>query len=95
MLLVYVARLGERRVPFLHREHASEVVTRWSEDWPDHTAEVEEWDRWHWEQQSPGDANPIRDRVPERTVVFHARALFRPGGERTATGVPEQWSVPA
>ncbi|MFD7118329.1 tyrosine-type recombinase/integrase [Streptomyces sp. NPDC059922] len=41
-LVVHVTRLGERRVPFLHREHADEVVERWSEDWPDHAAEVEE-----------------------------------------------------
>lgn len=94
-LMVHVARLGERRVPFLHREHADEVVTRWSEDWPDRTAEVEEWDRWRWEQHGPGSASAIRDRIPEQSVVFHARALFIPGGERTATGLPEQWSVPA
>ncbi|MFE7949945.1 tyrosine-type recombinase/integrase [Streptomyces sp. NPDC057426] len=94
-LMVHVARLGERRVPFLHREHADEVVARWSDDWPDHTAEVEAWDRWRWEHQGPGGESAIRDRVPERAVVFHARALFLPGGERTATGGPEQWSVPA
>ncbi|MFD6114727.1 tyrosine-type recombinase/integrase [Streptomyces yangpuensis] len=94
-LVVHVARLGDRRVPFLHREHADEVVAQWSEDWPDHTAEVEEWDRWRWEHQGPGGVSAIRDRVPERAVVFHARALFLPGGERSATGGPEQWSVPA
>ncbi|MGW1539322.1 tyrosine-type recombinase/integrase [Streptomyces sp. NPDC002309] len=94
-LMVHVARLGDRRVPFLHREHADEVVARWSEDWPDHTAVVEEWDRWRWEHQGPGGASAIRGSVPNRAVVFHARALFLPGGERTATGVPEQWSVPA
>ncbi|MFD8009914.1 tyrosine-type recombinase/integrase [Streptomyces sp. NPDC058955] len=94
-LVVHVARLGDRRVPFLHREHADEVVARWSEDWPDHTAEIEEWDRWRWEDQGPDGASAIRDRVPARAVVFHARALFLPGGERAATGGPEQWSVPA
>ncbi|TQE35989.1 site-specific integrase, partial [Streptomyces ipomoeae] len=94
-LVVHVARLGERRVPFLHRKHADEVVARWSEDWPDHTAEVEEWDRWRWEHRGPDGASAIRDRVPERTVVFHARALFLPGGERAAAGLPEEWSVPA
>ncbi|MFG3525172.1 tyrosine-type recombinase/integrase [Streptomyces sp. NPDC047917] len=93
-LTVHVARLGERRVPFLHREHADEVVARWSEDWPDHSAKVEEWDRWRWEHQGPSGASAIRDRVPERTVVFHARARFLPGGERATTAVPEQWSVP-
>ncbi|MFG2901498.1 tyrosine-type recombinase/integrase [Streptomyces zaomyceticus] len=94
-LVVHVARLGERRVPFLHREHADEVVARWSEDWPDHTAEVEDWDRWRWEQQGAGGVSAIRDRMPERAVVFHARALFLPGGERAVTGLPEQWSAPA
>ncbi|MGW5214441.1 tyrosine-type recombinase/integrase [Streptomyces sp. NPDC004051] len=93
-LVVHVARLGERRVPFLHREHADEVAARWSEDWPDHTAEVEEWDRWRWEHQDPSCASAIRDRVPNRAVVFHARALFLPGGERAVTELPEQWSVP-
>ncbi|MFD0292025.1 tyrosine-type recombinase/integrase [Streptomyces sp. NPDC127118] len=92
-LMVHVARLGERRVPFLHREHADEVVARWGEDWPDHAAEVEEWDWWRWEHQGPGGASAIRDGLPKRAVVFHARALFLPGGERTATGAPEQWSV--
>ncbi|MET8327501.1 tyrosine-type recombinase/integrase [Streptomyces sp. NPDC005181] len=94
-LVVHVARLGDRRVPFLHREHADEVVARWSEDWPDRTAGIEEWDRWRWEHQGPGGASAIRDRVPERAVVFHARAIFLPGGERAATGLPAQWSVPA
>ncbi|MEU6941990.1 site-specific integrase, partial [Streptomyces rubiginosohelvolus] len=94
-LVIHVAPLGEWRVPFLHREHADEVVARWNEDWPDHIAEAEEWDRWRWEQQGPGGASAIRERVPERAVVFHARALFLPGGERAATRVPEQWSVPA
>ncbi|THA59584.1 site-specific integrase [Streptomyces sp. A0958] len=94
-LVVHVARLGERCVPFLYREHADEVVARWGEDWPDYAAEVEEWDRWRWEHQGPEGASAIRDRIPERAVVFHARALFLPGGERTATGGPEHWSMPA
>ncbi|MFF8432566.1 hypothetical protein [Streptomyces bacillaris] len=93
-LVVHVARLGERRIPFLHREHADEVVARWGEDWPDHTAEVEEWDRWRWEYEGLGGASAIREHVPERAVVFHARALFLPGGEHTASGGPEQWSMP-
>ncbi|MEU6618064.1 tyrosine-type recombinase/integrase [Streptomyces parvus] len=93
-LVVHVARLGERRVPFLHREHADEVVARWGEDWPDYAAEVEEWDRWRWEHQGSDGASAIRDRLPKRAAVFHARALFLPGGERTATGAPERWSVP-
>ncbi|MGY3681588.1 tyrosine-type recombinase/integrase [Streptomyces sp. TE33382] len=92
-LVVHVARLGERRVPFFHREHGDEVVARWGEDWPDYAAEVEEWDRWRWEHQGPDGVNAIRDRLPERVVIFHARALFLPGGERTATGGPERWSV--
>ncbi|WP_327368833.1 tyrosine-type recombinase/integrase [Streptomyces sp. NBC_01217] len=93
-LMVHVARLGERRVPFLQREHAAEVVAQWSEDWPDRTAEVEEWDRGRWERNGPGGVREVRDRMPERTVVFHARALFRPSGERESTALPEQWSVP-
>lgn len=88
-LVIHVARLGERRVPFLHREHADEVVARWSEDWPDHSAEVEGWDRLRWEQQGPGGTSAIRERAPERAVVFHARAVFLPGGERAASGGPE------
>ncbi|MFF3192947.1 hypothetical protein [Streptomyces misionensis] len=82
-------------MPFLHREHAEEVVARWSDDWPDHPAEVEAWDRWRWEHQGPGGTSGLYDRMPERAVVFHARALFLPGGERIATGLPEQWSVSA
>ncbi|MEU6759501.1 site-specific integrase [Streptomyces sp. NPDC046685] len=94
-LMIHVARLGERRIPFLHREHADEVVARWSEDWPDHAAEVEVWDRWRWEHQGPGGASVLRDQMPERSVVFHGRALFLPGGERVLTALPELWSVPA
>ncbi|MFI5800617.1 hypothetical protein [Streptomyces sp. NPDC051677] len=37
----------------------------------------------------------IRDRMPDRKVVFHALALFAPGGERLNVGTPEQWSVAA
>ncbi|MFE2880888.1 tyrosine-type recombinase/integrase [Streptomyces roseus] len=94
-LMVHVARLGERRVPFRQREHAAEVVAQWSEDWPDRTAEVEEWDRGRWERNGPGGVRAVRDRMPERTVVFHARALFLPSGERDSIALPEQWSVPA
>lgn len=42
-----------------------------------------------WEHQGPGGASAIRDRVPNRAVVFHARALFLPGGERAGTELPE------
>lgn len=94
-LVIHVARLGERHVPFLHREHADEVVARWSEDWPDHTAEVEEWDRRHWEHRGPDSASAIRDRVPDRRIVYHAHAVFLPSGEQLNVGRTEKWSVPA
>ncbi|MEU9007110.1 site-specific integrase, partial [Streptomyces sp. NPDC048551] len=74
---------------------AHEVVARWSEDWPDHAAEVEMWDRWRWEHQGPGSASVLRGQVPERSMVFHGRALFLPGGERVVSALPELWSVPA
>ncbi|MET7499509.1 tyrosine-type recombinase/integrase [Streptomyces microflavus] len=93
-LTLYVARLGERRVPFLHREHASQVVAQWSQDWPGHKAEVEQWDRWRWEREGSGGTRGVRDAMPERIVVFHARAAFLPNGEREVTGLPEAWSVP-
>ncbi|MET7712321.1 tyrosine-type recombinase/integrase [Streptomyces sp. NPDC005407] len=92
---VYVALLGERRIPFLHREHAETVVAKWGADHPRHPAEVEVWDRRNWEHKGPGGMRAIRDRMPERKVVFHARALFVAGGERLNVGVPEQWSAPA
>ncbi|MFD6938756.1 hypothetical protein ACFWAP_21705 [Streptomyces goshikiensis] len=93
--MIHVAGLGERRIAFLHGEHADEVVAWCSEDWPDHVAEVEMWDRWRWEHQGPGDASVLRDQMPECSVVFHGRALFLPGGERVATALPELWSAPA
>ncbi|MBT2528530.1 hypothetical protein J7E91_24745 [Streptomyces sp. ISL-99] len=37
----------------------------------------------------------IRDGMPERTVVFHARAAFLLSGEPQATGLPAEWAVPA
>ncbi|AQY20326.1 hypothetical protein T261_02319 [Streptomyces lydicus] len=44
-LTVYVARLGERCIPFLHREHADAVASQWGADHSNHSALVEEWDR--------------------------------------------------
>ncbi|RPK38634.1 tyrosine-type recombinase/integrase [Streptomyces sp. ADI93-02] len=93
-LMLYVACLGGRRVPFLHRQHADEVVMQWGMDWPDHTAEIEEWDRGRWEYESPGGMHAIREVMPERAVVFHLRAVFLPGGQRQAATHPEEWSVP-
>ncbi|MFI5800618.1 hypothetical protein [Streptomyces sp. NPDC051677] len=52
--LVYLARLGERQLPFAHREHADAVASQWSADHPDHPAEVEEWDRRKGEHKGPG-----------------------------------------
>ncbi|MDV9171032.1 tyrosine-type recombinase/integrase [Streptomyces sp. W16] len=40
---VYVACLGERRVPFLHNEHAHAVVSQWGDDHPGKPAHVEKW----------------------------------------------------
>ncbi|MFC8075989.1 tyrosine-type recombinase/integrase [Streptomyces sp. NPDC057307] len=94
-LKVYVARLGERRIPFLRREHAEALVEQWGGDRREHPAEVEEWDREKWEHNGPAGARTIRDRMPDRRVVFHAYALFAPGGERLNTGISEQWSVDA
>ncbi|MBW5481145.1 tyrosine-type recombinase/integrase [Streptomyces bambusae] len=93
-LVLHVARLGERLVPFAHADHAAEVVDRWREDWPDHSAAVEQWDRRRWEREGPGGLRAVRDRVPQQARVFHAHAVFLPGGAREAR-LPETWSVPA
>ncbi|MFD9871568.1 tyrosine-type recombinase/integrase [Streptomyces niveus] len=93
--MVYAARLGERRIAFLHREHAEALVEQWGGDGRDHSAEVEEWDRGKWEHDGPVGGRAVRDRMPDRRIVFHAHALFAPGGERLNTGVSEQWSVHA
>ncbi|MEW2614532.1 site-specific integrase [Streptomyces sp. NPDC047880] len=92
---VYVAHLGNRRIPFTHREHAETVASQWGTDHPDHSAEVEEWDRRKWEQEDLSRMRAVRDRVPDRRLVHHAHALFLPGGERLNIGCDEQWSTPA
>ncbi|MFJ9422429.1 tyrosine-type recombinase/integrase [Streptomyces sp. NPDC101249] len=92
---VYVAHLGNRRIPFMHREHAEAVASQWGTDHPDHSAEVEEWDRRKWEQEDPSRMRAIRDRMPDRRLVHHAHALFLPSGERLYVGRDEQWSTPA
>ncbi|PZH16440.1 site-specific integrase [Streptomyces sp. NTH33] len=94
-MIVYVARLGDRPVPFAHREHAEAVVSQWGSDRPGHAAEVEVWDRSKWEQEGPGGVRGIRDRMPDRRLVHHAHAVFLPGGERLNIGRDEQWSVSA
>ncbi|MFE9172002.1 tyrosine-type recombinase/integrase [Streptomyces kebangsaanensis] len=94
-MTVYVARLGDRPVPFAHREHAEAVVSQWGSDHPGHAAEIEAWDRWKWEQEGPGGMRVIRDRMPDRRLVHHAHAVFLPGGERLNIGRDEQWSVSA
>lgn len=90
---VYVACLGERRVPFLHNEHAHAVVSQWGDDHPGKPAHVEKWDRPQWENEGPGGIRAIRDRIPDRRVIHHAHAVFLPGGERLNVGRAEQWSV--
>ncbi|MGD3106506.1 tyrosine-type recombinase/integrase [Streptomyces sp. YGL11-2] len=92
---VYVARLGERRIPFLHREHADTVASQWGADHPNHAAGVEEWDRDKWEDKGRGGMRAIRERMPDRRVVHHAHAVYLPGGERLNIGRNDQWSVMA
>ncbi|WP_406437627.1 site-specific integrase [Streptomyces sp. NBC_00631] len=92
---VYVARLGERLIPFLHREYAEAVAVQWGADHPNHAAEVEEWDREKWEDKGPGGARAIRDKMPDHRIVHHALAVFIPGGERLNIGREPQWSVMA
>ncbi|MFJ4816627.1 tyrosine-type recombinase/integrase [Streptomyces sp. NPDC088801] len=92
---VYVALLGERRIPFLHREHAETVVAKWGSDHPRYPAEIEEWDRQKWEHKGPGGMRAIRDRMPDRRIVHHAQAVFLPGGERLNIGGGEHWSISA
>ncbi|WP_434591960.1 tyrosine-type recombinase/integrase [Streptomyces sp. A5-4] len=92
---VFVAVLDTRLVPFLHRDHADAVVSRWGADGPDRLAEVEEWKQAKWEQEGPGGLPAIRDRMPDRRLVHHAQAAFLPGGERLNTGRREPWSVTA
>lgn len=94
-LTVYVAHLGNRRIPFMHREHAETVASQWGTDHPDHSAEVEEWDWRKWEQEDRGRLRSVRDRMPDRRLVHHAHALFLPGGERLYIGRDEHWSTPA
>lgn len=94
-LTVHVARLGERLVSFLEHEHAEAVVEQWHAAGLDRIAEVEVWDGSKWEQEGPGGMRAIRGRVPDRKVVFHAHAVYLPGGERLNIGRPEQWVVSA
>ncbi|MFC9466042.1 tyrosine-type recombinase/integrase [Streptomyces coelicoflavus] len=92
---VHVALLGERRIPFLHREHADAVASQWGADHPGHPAEHEEWGRDKWEEKGLGGIRAIRDRMPDRRIVHHAQAVFLPGGERLNIGCDDQWSVTA
>ncbi|MET9360115.1 site-specific integrase [Streptomyces sp. NPDC006632] len=92
---MYVALLGERRIPFLHHEHANAVASQWGADHPNHSSEVEEWDRHEWERTRQGGVRAIRDRMPDRRIVHHAHAAYLPGGERLNIGGDEQWSVAA
>ncbi|MFI1738648.1 tyrosine-type recombinase/integrase [Streptomyces sioyaensis] len=92
---VHVAHLAGRLVAFRHHEHAQAVAVRWGADHPNHSAEVAEWDRERWDYKGPGGARAIRDGMPDRRIVYHARAVFLPGGDRLNIGRDEQWSVVA
>ncbi len=92
---VYVARLGERLIPFLDRAHAEALISQWEEDHPDHSADVEEWGRDKWEHKGPGGMRAIREGMPDRRIVHHGHAAFLPGGERLNIGRYEQWAVVA
>ncbi|WTJ47544.1 site-specific integrase [Streptomyces atratus] len=93
--VVYVARLGEQLIAFQRRDHAEAVVVQWSTDRMDLTAEIEEWAREKWDAEGPGGMRAVRDGVPDRRIVHHARAAFLPGGELLNTGCDEQWTVTA
>ncbi|WP_406483807.1 hypothetical protein [Streptomyces platensis] len=90
---VYVACLGERRLPFLHHEHAEAVVSQWGTDNPGHPAEVEVWDRERWEGKGHGGMRAVRDCMPDRRMVHHAHAAFLPDGERLNVGRDGQWFI--
>ncbi|MDX3308868.1 tyrosine-type recombinase/integrase [Streptomyces sp. ME08-AFT2] len=92
---VYVARLGEHLIPFLHREHAEAVAVQWGADHPNHAAAAEEWGREKWEDKGPGGARAIRDKMPDRRIVHHAHAVYLSCGDRLNTGRDAQWSVMA
>ncbi|AZS75698.1 hypothetical protein DDE74_36690 [Streptomyces lydicus] len=83
---MYVARLGERLIPFQYREHAVAVVFLWGADRSDGAAEVEEWERWNGERQEPDGVRVICDRVPGRRGVHDGHAALLPGGERLNIG---------
>ncbi|MCC9311811.1 site-specific integrase, partial [Kitasatospora sp. RB6PN24] len=93
--VVFVARLDGRCIAFAHRVHAQTVVEQWGSEQPGRTAEVEEWDWPRWENEGPDGSNLVRDRLPDRRLVFHAFAVYRPGGERLDLAMPEQWAVTA
>ncbi|MER7751092.1 site-specific integrase [Kitasatospora sp. NPDC097643] len=93
--MLFVACLDERRIPFLRRAHAQALVEQWGSEQPGRVAGVEEWDRTERESDGPAESRVARDRLPERRMVFHAFAVFRPGGERVDLAMPEQWAVTA
>lgn len=47
------------------------------------------------EVEGAGGMRAVRDRMPDRRLVHHARAVFLPGGERLNIGRDEQWSTSA
>ncbi|MBB5934356.1 tyrosine-type recombinase/integrase [Streptomyces zagrosensis] len=61
---LYVAILGDRRIPFLYREHADTVVSQWGADRPGHPAEVEEWDWEKWSTRALAAHEPSASGYP-------------------------------
>ncbi|MFF7637746.1 tyrosine-type recombinase/integrase [Kitasatospora sp. NPDC008050] len=93
--VVFVAYIGQQRIPFLHAEHAQSLVDRWTAERPGGVAKIEESDREKWEHVGPGNPHGVQQYPLEQRVVFHAYAVFRPDGCQLDLTMPEQWTVSA